>query len=354
GSKFTFAECYIKEAIDVIEAASDVGAGKFHFEVYTSPDNEIWTAVDTAGKFTEEATGAAPTKVERNYEIQLGETDRYVKIMFPHKRSYAAELDAAKGKGDSWWLGGPGHWQLGLKKIQYNMGEPFVPPVEDNSAYDTVIDFSKMEDKEMIKAYVDMDSYSMGALTLSETTYTDRETVAHPLLCTSWEAIYYGKVNKDEPAYFTYLVKPGKAFRMISYRNKDCDTIEQKTGESFKFKFMGSADGKTWSEVPMNYEPKAYGFGGFQTEEKYSTDAIPQNVKYLKVEFPHKKAYTEELGDGNVGNWQLAVKSVAFTKGSYSSDDDPVMGEKSITPVMIISAIALLGVFAMRKTAKKA
>ncbi|MEG1887502.1 MAG: hypothetical protein RR177_05180, partial [Oscillospiraceae bacterium] len=118
---FTFVEKYIKDTVDVIEAASDVGAGKFHFEVMCSSDQSTWTAMDTTDKFTEVSTGTAPTNVERTYTMQLSGDAKYVKIVFPHKRSYAPEMDAAHAAsgGSSWWLGGPGHWQLGLYSVAY-------------------------------------------------------------------------------------------------------------------------------------------------------------------------------------------------------------------------------------------
>ena len=82
---------------------------------------------------------------------------------------------------------------------------------------------------------------------------------------------------------------------------------------------MGSTDGIVWNDLECKYTVNNTIYNGnFNFDENYTIEKVPDKINYVKVQFPQEKEYSEILGEGNVCNWQLALRNIAFNAGDYS------------------------------------
>lgn len=346
-------EGFRRNNIATLEKATD---SDFRLKFYASPDRSNWHEV-TPDYNAQPFSGDVVYSVKDSYSFNVGATDKYVKVVFPNTRSYAEEL----GNND------PGHTNLAIAAIRYTKGTAYVPPSDNFSAYDTVIDFTKGKLDEI---YPLMDSY-YDVFTLNETFTNDFYNNKIQLWCIKWEALKYGRVSNLMRPYITFLVKPNSPFTVNSLRNIDCDTVEQKTGKPFRLQLLGSEDGTEWKDIEVSYSKKNTIYNGnFNFDENYTIDKVPDGINFVKVQFPQEKEYSDVLGDGNVCNWQLALRNIAFNAGDYSQlstkeeevkTEQPVINEEapkveannvSKTNIFVIigAAVAVIAVAAVGVT----
>ncbi|MEG1887501.1 MAG: hypothetical protein RR177_05175, partial [Oscillospiraceae bacterium] len=302
-SSFCFTEKYIQEAVTVIESAADVGAGKFHFEVMTSTDNINWVQMDTAGSYTEKAINYNPVTFERTYNLQLSKNEKYVKIMFPHKRSYAPEMDAAKANASwAWWLGGAGNWQLEMKNICYTTS------TEQNVLFDGA-------------------NYAASIATQADSSRVLYEANGSNLAL-AFVKLNSGEINANNRAFYTFKADKGSSFSFTEkYLKETVDVIESAAdvgAGKFHFEVFTSSDMVNWTQMDTTgkYTENLSGQNPINVERVYNL-MLEGNAKFIKIMFPHKRSYAAELdaakGTGNSwwlggpGHWQLGLNKISYT-----------------------------------------
>ena len=313
-----------------VTTANTIGRENESWKFAYTSDNETWTEVAVADIKTTQSEHTIMSQGTKTYTINTYSFDipdisnsYLVKIYYPQ---------TTKENGNN--------MNYGLLNCMYNgksvqgditleLEYPEEEIVDDFTNYPDIMDFSKVT---LQDAYNELPSYTLdGVFTLNDASYKEGNE-SKSLLTLTFASLYWNTINeKTGKAYISYLVEPGTAFKVRTLRHSYMDVLAQTLDSDFKLIFYGSKNGTEWSPIENLVTYKAvknnlYTDAKHQAIETYEIAEIPEDIHFIRIYFPHERSYNDVLGGNECGQWNLALKYVAYTKGDIN--DVPVFDEE--------------------------
>lgn len=315
GTKFTLASAR-NNSCNTLE---DDGS-QFRFTIYASADGVQWN--ECLYIYTNRPTNSSNFPMEATYTVEnLPEDAKYVKVEYPQDHNYAGPDDLNATTSD-------GNWILGAEWVSFTPSdEKIQTQVGDHKA-----DFTKATDQDGLNQLIG-NMYDYRKNSLSNTALL---TTGVPLLVVNWNYTYH-QSNIANP-YITYNVKGGTPFQVTSYRNNSCAKLSSKN-DSFQLRIYTSEDGKNWTKQDYAYFNWTTQYKNYPIKDIYRISKLPENINYVRIEYPQVRSYSLQLGETNTGNWIIGIQDVQYCAGSKviaTQSNDPI---PMVEPVVQITSV---------------